>query len=178
MYWRNQLIVLYNTSCRWSNRALKKLDYPHNSNQWRSPEAVVPIVVPKNSIHVHHPKSIVQAIPINRQPVKTIFRTIPTNRQSPRSFVWKNPINWKHQTTIVQAIPSNRQLMKTIFWTIPCDSLRDHLSGKLRLIESTRHQLFRQFQLMDSLWKQFSRQFQLIRQSPRSFVWTIPNNWN
>ena len=119
---RNQLIVLYNTSCRWSNRALKKLDYPHNSNQWRSPEAVVPTVVPKDSIHVHHPKSIVQAIPINRQPVKTIFRTIPTDRQSPKSFVWTIPINWKHQTSIVQAIPNNGQSLKSIVRTIPINT--------------------------------------------------------
>ena len=163
MYWRNQLIVLYNTSCRWSNRALKKLDYPHNSNQWRSPEAVVPTVVPKDSIHVHHPKSIVQAIPINRQPVKQFsgqFQLISSLRH--------------HLSGKVQLIESTRQQVFRQFQVIDSlwkhssgqfhviDSLRDHLSGKFRLIESTRHQLFRQFQPMDSMWKQFSRQFQLI----------------
>ena len=39
----------------------------------RSPNAVVPTVVPTISIHVHHPKSIVQEIPTNRQPVKAFF---------------------------------------------------------------------------------------------------------
>ena len=45
----------------------------------RSPKAVVPTLVSTISIHVHHPKSIVQAIPINRQLVKAIFKTIPIN---------------------------------------------------------------------------------------------------
>ena len=37
--------------------------------------------------------SIVQAIPINRHPVKTIFKTLAIDRQCPRSFVWTIPIN-------------------------------------------------------------------------------------
>ena len=87
-------------------------------NGW-SPKAVVPTVVPTFSIHVHRPKSIVQAISINKQPVKTFFRTIPIN--SLRDHVGTIAINWKHQTSIVQAIPINRHPVKTIFRTIPID---------------------------------------------------------
>ena len=59
----------------------------------RSPKAVVRTVVPTISVHIHHPKSNVQAIPINIHHVKTILRTIPIDRQCPGSFVWTIPIN-------------------------------------------------------------------------------------
>ena len=71
------------------------------------------------AINLKHQTAIVQAIPINRQPVKTVLRTIPI--QSPRSFVWTNPINLKHQTAIVQVIPIKRPPVKTMFRTILTD---------------------------------------------------------
>ena len=113
---RSTNCTLQSSSCRFSNnRALQNSIVRIIPINGRSPKAVVPTI----SIHVHHRKSIVQAIPINRQPVKTIFRRIPANIQFPRSFVWAISINLKHQTSIVQEIPINRQPVKTIFRTIP-----------------------------------------------------------
>ena len=85
-----------------------------------------------------------QEIPSYRQPVKTIFRTIPINKQSPAIIGLENS-----------------------------NTVSDHLPRQFQLIESSRHKLFRKFRLMDRLWSQLSGQLQLI-DSPKSFVGTIP----
>ena len=65
--------TLQSSSCRFSNhRALKNSIVRIIPINGRSMKAVVPTVVPTSSTHVHYPKSIVQAISINRQPAKTI----------------------------------------------------------------------------------------------------------
>ena len=113
-------IVLYSSSCQFSkNRALqnsivrtilinrslpKPIVRAIPINGW-SPKAVVPTI----SILVHDRKSNVQAILINRQPVKTIFRTNPIDR------------------SLRDHLPGQVQLI---------DSLRDHSYGKFQLLKA------------------------------------------
>ena len=55
------------------------------------------------------PKSIVVAIPINRQHPKSIVAAIPIDRQDPKPTVAAIPIYSQHLKSIVAAIPINRQ---------------------------------------------------------------------
>ena len=156
--------TLQSSSCRFpSSRAFKNSIVRIIPINGRSPKAVVSTVVPTTSFHVHHPKSIVQAAPINRQPAKTIFRTILIDRQSPRSFVWTVPINWKPQTSIVQAIPINRLPVTTILWIIPTNR-QSPRSFVWTIPTNWKPQtwIVQAIQLIDTLWKQFSGQSQLI----------------
>ena len=55
----------------------------------RSPRAVPPTI----QSYVHHPKSIIQANPIDRQPVIYVVKTNPNDGQPPKSIARIHPMN-------------------------------------------------------------------------------------
>ena len=109
----------------------------------------------------------VQALPINRQPVKSFASTISIDRQSPSSFVWAIPNIEKHQTSVVQTIPVDGQSLKSIVRATSIDrespksfvqtmpTVRQYPMSIVLLNpinrDYPRSQLFQQFQLLDSL---------------------------
>ena len=165
MYWPNQLIitVLYNRRCRFSNnRAI------HNSIvrinpiiNGRSPNFKAVVPEPSN----FNSRACITRNQLFRQfqlidPVKTIFRIIRINRQSPRSFVWTIPINRNHQTSIVREIPNDRQSTRSFTRTISIKAPDINCSGVSN------------GQSLNSIVRTSS----INRETPESFI--CPDNFN
>ena len=113
-----------------------------------------------NAINWNHQGSVVQAIPINRQPVKTIFRTIPI--YSLRDHL---PLKFKLNERTRHRLFRQFQLMdrlKSIVRTIPINRVQHHLTGQFQWLEGIRHQLFKQLQLINNPWRELSEQIYLV----------------